>query len=192
MQVLNAVENNNKTNGFYQLSNTILSKFTCKDVDAIRFNHYIMRKENAQRLKNDLPRGQFYLTVRTASNDLNLSFAKAQRLIRKFVELGIIDDIFKAWHNNRKSSIYQYNVAVINESINNTECDTEESNNTKGIDVISDTLSDTSKKEYIKRKNKRYKEKKYKTSLDNSSKDTMYKKVEISSVKEGSFSTNIF
>lgn len=53
-----------------------------------------MRKENAQRLKHDLPRGQFYLTLRTASNDLNLSFSKIQRLIRKFVELEIIDDIF--------------------------------------------------------------------------------------------------
>ena len=152
MQVLNAVENN-KTNGFYQLSNTILSKFTCDDVDAIRFNHYIMRKENAQRLKHDLPRGQFYLTLRTASNDLNLSFSKIQRLIRKFVELEIIDDIFKASHGSRKPSIYQYNAVVINEILNNTEFDTEKSNNTKGLDGISDTLSDTSKKEYIKRKN---------------------------------------
>ena len=191
MQVLNVVENNKK-NGFYQLSNTILSKFTCDDIDVIRFNHYIMRKENAQRLKHDLPRGQFYLTLRTAGNDLNLSFAKIQRLIRKFVELEIIDDIFKASQGSRKPSIYQYNAVVISDILNNTEFDTEKNNNTKGLEGISDTLSDTSKKEYIKRKNKRHKEKECKKSLDNSSKDTMYKKVKISSVKDGFVTTNIF
>lgn len=191
MQVLSAVENN-KTNGFYQLSNTILSKFTCKDVDAIRFNHYIMRKENAQRLKHDLPRGQFYLTVRTASNDLNLSFAKAQRLIRKFVELEIIDAIFKGSQSSKKPSIYQYNAVVISYILNDTEFDTERTNNTNDLEGFTDTLSDTSKKEYIKRKNKRYKEKKCKKSLDNSSKDITYKKVKTLSVKEGSIKTNIF
>lgn len=199
MQVLSATENN-KTNGFYQLNNGILSKFTCNDIDQIRFNHYIMRKENIQRLKNELPRGQFYLTVRTTSADLELSFSKTQRLIKRFIELEIIDNVFKASKGSKKPSIYQYNSVVINyddnDILNNTEFDTEGTNNTKDLEGFTDTLSDTSKKEYIKRNNKRRKEKKCNKTLDNSSKDNTYKKVKISSVKEkekeDSFETKIF
>lgn len=191
MQVLSATENN-KTNGFYQLNNGILSKFTCNDIDQIRFNHYIMRKENIQRLKHELPRGQFYLTVRTASADLELSFPKTQRLIKRFIELEIIDNVFKASQGSKKPSIYQYNSVVISDILNNTEFDTEEINNTKDSEGFTDTLSDTSKKEYKKRTNKRQKKKTCNKTLDNSSKDNTYKKVKISSVKEDSLKTNIF
>lgn len=147
------VKNDNRVNGFYQLNNVILSKFTCNDVDQIRFNHYIMRKENVQRLKDDLPRGQFYLTLRTASADLKLPFAKIQRIIKKFIELEIITSVFIATKGSKKPSIYQYNSAASdtkNDILNNTE----EVNNTKDadeiVDTLNDTYDDTSKKEYIK------------------------------------------
>ncbi|MDO4403388.1 MAG: hypothetical protein Q4C19_10810, partial [Clostridiaceae bacterium] len=66
-----------------------------KNKDEILFNHYLMQKENLQRLKGDLPKGQFYLTIRTACNDLQVSFAKTQRIIKKFEELRIISLIQK-------------------------------------------------------------------------------------------------
>lgn len=148
------VKNDNRVNGFYQLNNVILSQFTCNDVDQIRFNHYIMRKENVQRLKNDLPRGQFYLTLRTASTDLKLPFAKIQRLVKKFVELEIITSVFIAKKGSKKPSIYKYNSVAISDTKDDIMNNTEEFKDTKDadeiVDTLNDTYDDTSKKEYIK------------------------------------------
>ncbi len=52
------------SNSFYQLNSAVLYFNEKRDVNRIRFNHYVMRKENIQRLKGTLPRGQFMMTVR--------------------------------------------------------------------------------------------------------------------------------
>ncbi|EOY7130912.1 hypothetical protein ACQD5Y_000175 [Clostridioides difficile] len=45
------------SNSFYQLNSAVLYFNEKRDVNRIRFNHYVMRKENIQRLKGTLPRG---------------------------------------------------------------------------------------------------------------------------------------
>ena len=110
-----------------------------KNKDEILFNHYLMQKENLQRLKGDLPKGQFYLTIRTACNDLQVSFAKTQRIIKKFEELRIINLIQKG-KPPKTPSIYSYNSIFTSDTIPHTISDT-----------IGDTITDTPKKENIKR-----------------------------------------
>ena len=55
-------------NGFYKLNQEVLKMDVIKNKDEILFNHYLMQKENLQRLKGDLPKGQFYLSLSTVSN----------------------------------------------------------------------------------------------------------------------------
>lgn len=49
-----------------------------------------MRKENIQRLKGTLPRGQFMMTVRKAASDLDVSISTISRLVNEFIDLGIL------------------------------------------------------------------------------------------------------
>lgn len=49
-----------------------------------------MRKENIQRLKGTLPRGQFMMTVRKAASDLDVSTSTISRLVNEFIDLGIL------------------------------------------------------------------------------------------------------
>ena len=133
-----------------------------KNKDEILFNHYLMQKENLQRLKGDLPKGQFYLTIRTACNDLQVSFAKTQRIIKKFEELRIINLIQKG-KPPKTPSIYSYNSIftsdTIPHTISDTIGDTINPSNINGLDIITDTITesindtitDTPKKENIKR-----------------------------------------
>lgn len=76
--------------GFYKLNNKILKFNISKNKEEILFNHYIMQKENIQRIKNELPKGQFYLTIRTVCNDLEVTYGKARHLINTFEKLDII------------------------------------------------------------------------------------------------------
>ncbi len=154
--------------GFYPTNTEVLKFDVNKDLEEIKFNHYIMRKENYQRLKNTLPKGQFYLAINSVKLDLNVSRSKAQRLIDKFVELGIIENIYKPKQgDNTKPSIYRYNSCLNsdteNDNGNDTESGTEKVSNCKGLksnsdtenDNGDDTESDTSKKEYIKKNYKK-------------------------------------
>lgn len=93
-------------NGFYKLNSAVLNFDIKSDVNKIRFNHYIMRKENIQRLQGTLPRGQFYMTVRRAATDLQLSISTISRLVREFLDLGIIRLVSKGVKGNR--SVYSY------------------------------------------------------------------------------------
>lgn len=94
--------------GFYKENTKVLNFKIDKDFEKILFNHYIKQKENYQRLKDDLPRGQFYISVRNVAKDLNISRMKAQRLIEEFIELGIIESVFKSTIGSAKSSIFKY------------------------------------------------------------------------------------
>ncbi|MCC0656093.1 conserved phage C-terminal domain-containing protein [Clostridioides sp. ES-S-0123-01] len=94
-------------NGFYQLNSAVLYFNERSDVNKIRFNHYIMRKENIQRLRGTLPRGQFMMTVRKAASDLDLSISTISRLVNEFIDLGILRLISRGVKGNC-CSVYSY------------------------------------------------------------------------------------
>ncbi|MBY2477183.1 conserved phage C-terminal domain-containing protein [Clostridioides difficile] len=95
------------SNGFYQLNSAVLYFNERSDVNRIRFNHYIMRKENIQRLKGTLPRGQFMMTVRKAASDLDVSISTISRLVNEFIDLGILRLISRGVKGNC-CSVYSY------------------------------------------------------------------------------------
>lgn len=139
------------------MDNKVLKFNINKDLDKIRFNHYIMQKENLQRTKGTLPRGQFYITINTVSKDLNIKFAKAQRLIQKFVTLGVITNIYKSTKGQNTPSIYQYNVSVIdNRSSDSNDfsdmgynCDKSDNESDSDFDNGFDINFDNEKPSYI-------------------------------------------
>ncbi|AZV58380.1 hypothetical protein [Clostridium sp. AWRP] len=136
-----------------------------KQVEAC-FGRYIAYKENLQRIskKNFLPRGQFYLTARGVYEDLNLSSTReASRLIKLFESHGIIRSIFKS-NSKKKPSIYSYITAeTVNETVNETDGEMVKALRNKVlhsyaetvIETDNETKVETSKKEYIKRNNKK-------------------------------------
>ena len=148
--------------GFYKLNNKILKFNISKNKEGILFNHYIMQKENIQRIKNELPKGQFYLTIRTVCNDLEVTYGKARHLINTFEKLDIIT-LVKAGGKNRTPSIYLYNSFINNDTVNNTVNSTADNNvklsdintleniNNTVYNTVNDTAYNTSKKEILKR-----------------------------------------
>nr|SUY82883.1 phage-related regulatory protein [Clostridioides difficile] len=102
------------SNSFYQLNSAVLYFNEKRDVNRIRFNHYVMRKENIQRLKGTLPRGQFMMTVRKAASDLDVSISTISRLVNEFIDLGILRLISRGVKGNC-CSVYSY---VCSESSN--------------------------------------------------------------------------
>ena len=93
---------------FYKQDIQVLKFDIVKDIDLIRFDHYIKQKENFQRIKEELPIGQFYMTIRNVSLDLDITFNKSQRIIKKFEDLNIIRCVFKSKNNKKDLSIYEY------------------------------------------------------------------------------------
>lgn len=111
--------------GFYQIDNTILQFDPIKDVLKLQFNHMIMQKENLSRLTTELDKGQFYLSLHDIMIRLNITINKARKLIKDFIELGIIDVVKKGKSKN-DLSIYKYNsvtevVAVADEDPDDSE-----------------------------------------------------------------------
>ena len=80
---------------FKKLNSKVLSFDPIKDIDKIRFNHYIMRKENKNRLTGELENGKFKMTIRTVMEDLNFSKGKSERMINEFEKMGIIKSVLK-------------------------------------------------------------------------------------------------
>ena len=95
-----------------RLDTRILEFDPVKDAHKAQFGWYIMKTEYYQRGTNELELGHFELSVRTVADDLGISRAKAQRLIKEFEELGIIESIYKSKSGHR-SSIYCYVVATM-------------------------------------------------------------------------------
>ncbi|MEX0085070.1 hypothetical protein [Clostridium butyricum] len=87
------------------------SKILQYDLDSIefKFGMWITKKEFGQRLNlnNQLPKGQFYMSVRNVSKDINTTDKIVRRLIREFAELEIIRPILKS-NNPKNGSIYEY------------------------------------------------------------------------------------
>jgi len=126
-----------------------------------------MQKENFQRMKYDLPRGQFCMSINLVSKDLNITFGRARGLIKKFTETGIITNVYTPPKGCKKPSIWQYNSAqkISNDDNNesNNESNNDKSSNINGLSDVTnnDTNNESnndinnSKKEYIKRNNKK-------------------------------------
>ena len=129
---------------FYQTNNKILALDPAneKDIDYIRFNHYISRKENLQRTKEELDRGLFKFSYISAINDLKISRRKLQRIVKWFEDNRIIECIEKSKARD-SASVYAY-TTVYYDSKSDTVCDT-----------VYDINSDTSKKEKEKENRKR-------------------------------------
>ena len=141
-------------NNFYQSNNEIL-KFnpygSKSDLEKIKFNHYLSRKENVQRAKGGLDRGLFKLSYTTIIEDTGLSRCKSQRLMKWFIDNGIIECIKKS-EIKGKESVFAYTSVYYlenkksdtnSDTNNDTNNDTNLSSNFNGLDYISDTNSDT-------------------------------------------------
>lgn len=145
-----------------------------KDKEKILFNHYLMQKENLQRIKGDLPKGQFYLTLGTVAKDLEITIKKVRTLIKTFEALGIITNIQKG-KATKTPSIYVYNIIDNEKKINtankrhseensqgHSQGTVESSDNTglKGNEgiiegIVEDMVKGNSKKDNIKRNTKK-------------------------------------
>lgn len=147
---------------YYQSDQEVLKFSVLKNEDEILFNHYLTQKENLQRIKKELPRGQFYLTISSVEKDLNIPRGKARGLIKKFEKIGVITNVYKPPRGKKVPSIYAYNAVFSNTDNNtdsNTDSNSDEHSKTKVFSSVGDTDdntdnntdSNTSKKEYLKR-----------------------------------------
>ena len=150
-------------NNFYQMNNEVLKldPYNKKDLEYIQFNNYICRKENLQRIKNELDRGLFKLSYTTIIEDTGLSRNKVQRIMKWFEDNGIIECIDKS-SKKGKESIYAYTSVYYSEEEQknstdfNTNFNTNLSSNSNGLSHASNTdfntNNSTSKKENKKEK----------------------------------------
>lgn len=144
---------------FYKLNNEILKFDIDDDIDELRFNQWIIKKENLQRLnkKDVLEKGLFRMTVRTVESDLGITFGKARSLIKKFEKLGIIKCI-EVSKSKKQASVYAYTTVYFDENNNtvqNTVRNTDNASNSNDCsntnNTVQSTVRNTSKKENIKR-----------------------------------------
>ncbi|WP_052356513.1 hypothetical protein [Faecalimicrobium dakarense] len=92
---------------FHPMNKHIL-KFDCNnDIEKIRFNHYIMRKVNKNKMNGNLPHGHFSITRRSASSDLDLAKSSVDKLVKYFEEVEIIELVENGTRKN-KFSVYKY------------------------------------------------------------------------------------
>lgn len=152
--------------GFYKTNGEVLKFNVIKDSNKILFNHYICQKENLQRIRGDLPKGQFYLTINSISKDLGITFAEARGLLKKFAELRIITNVYTPQKGSKKPSIWQYNSVIFtnndeNNQVNNDNINEKPSainnlNSASNNSISNEKNNDVnnSKKENIKREYK--------------------------------------
>ena len=108
---------------FKMLNSKVLTFDPIKDIEKIRFNHYIMRKENKNRLSGEFKLGQFKMTIKTVMEDLNLSKNKAERIIKEFENLNIIRCVEKG-NLSKGYSVYEYvTVNSFNENMKDNKKD---------------------------------------------------------------------
>ena len=144
-------------NNFYQTNNKILKldPYNKSDLEKLQFNQYLCRKENLQRIKNEIDRGLFKLSYTTMMTDTGLSRNKLQRLIKWFEEAGIIECIEKS-NVKGKESIYAYTSVYYekNSTNNNTDFNTNLSSNSNTLDSVSNTNNNTNNSTSKKEKEK--------------------------------------
>lgn len=155
---------------FYQQNLEVLKFHVLKDIDKIKFNHYIMQKENLQRLKGDLPRGYFYMMVNVASQDLEINRNKLIRIIEEFERLNILKVVEKPPKGSKGTSTWLYlsakNVEKSEHEVehdNEHEVEHEKANNINALEKISEHEAEHdnehevehTKKELLKRVSKK-------------------------------------
>lgn len=143
---------------FYKLNNEVL-KFSIDDIDELRFNQWIIRKENLQRLNKEdaLEKGLFRMTVRTIKEDLGVTHWRAYSLIEKFKKLGIIKCI-ETSETKKEASVYAYTSVYIDganqtvdQTVNQTVGPSDFNEETYKGRTVDQTVDQTSKKDNIKR-----------------------------------------
>lgn len=111
-------------NSFYKIHNSILKLkaletlndevktiiFQDNDVLDMFFNHYIIKIENMQRAKKTCDKGTFELSYNSIARDFSITRSKAQRLVKRFVDEGII---FK-FREERNKTLYAYTTVYDN------------------------------------------------------------------------------
>lgn len=87
------------------------SKILLYDLESIefKFGMWITKKEFGQRLNtnNPLPKGQFYMSVRVVSKDIETTEKIVRRLIKQFTKLNIIR-LIAISKSPKNGSIYEY------------------------------------------------------------------------------------
>lgn len=93
------------------------------DIDSIefKFGMWITKKEFGQRLNQNkpLPKGQFFMSVRVVSKDIEITEKIARRLIKQFTKLDIIR-LISTSKNPKEGSIYEYLVQVEKGTVEDT------------------------------------------------------------------------
>ena len=152
-------------NGFYPVNSKVLL-FTEDDCLKIRLNHYIIRKENLQRLKNTLPKWHFMTTNRNISTDLNISASTAGRLMKELEKLGIIECVKKS-NSSKEGSVYRYildyNDKLVDDDVCESVYDSVDNSNCNDLDEIdesvyegiNESVDEPSKKDLLKRVTKK-------------------------------------
>lgn len=168
---------------FYQTNNKILYK-SIKGVETIDFNkypdlldilfnHWISQKENYNRLNSNFERGEFEISRTIIMEEFGIKDTKAKNLIKRFVKDEIIK-LKKRGSSSSKKSIYVYLSAledVVKTHKKKTKLETKSETKKKPSETLEneyihsyekpsedqakDQVKDHSKKELIKRINKK-------------------------------------
>lgn len=104
----------------YHKIDTKILQFDLESIE-FKFGMWITKKEFKQRLNdtNPLPKGQFYMSVRIVSKDIDVTEMVARRLIKQFTKLEIIR-LVEVSKSPKKGSIFEYLVQVENNTVDNT------------------------------------------------------------------------
>lgn len=133
---------------FYKINNEILKNnplkglsddfkkemFKNKDILDIHFNHWIMARENAQRLSGTLEKGLFKISASVVEREFNISLIKSKRLIKSFVDKGIITPV-KLSKCKGEFSIYAY-TCVYSESKDKTKKEVKDDSKAQEFEYI--------------------------------------------------------
>lgn len=143
---------------YYCISGNVL-KFDVSDTKKLGFHHLIIRAENIERLKGELPRGYFKITSRVVAEALNLSNSTVHRLTKEFESLNIIKCVKKS-KSITEASIYEYIFDYCNETVSEpvdngiqlSDFNELRPNDKSQNEQVDETVTDTLKKEVLKRK----------------------------------------
>lgn len=103
---------------YHKIDSKIL-EFDLNSVE-FKFGMWITKKEFGQRLNDTklLPKGQFYMSVRVVSKDIDTTEMIARRLIKQFTKLEIIR-LISTSKSPKEGSVYEYLVQVENNTVEN-------------------------------------------------------------------------
>lgn len=104
----------------YHKIDTKILQFDLESIE-FKFGMWITKKEFKQRLNDTdpLPKGQFYMSVRIVSKDIDVTEMVARRLIKQFTKLEIIR-LVEVSKSPKQGSIFEYLVQVENNTVDNT------------------------------------------------------------------------